>query len=151
MLPPEPRLPGARELIGRGQYFVVHAPRQTGAPQLIFMAYLQRVVNGGGYVDRQYGVGRGRIDLLARKPYTATDGKPARQQEGIELKVRRDGEPDPLNEGLIQLDEYLARFGLAEGTLLIFDRRPSAVKQRIEPTFDQVTSPEGRSVTLLRA
>jgi len=30
MLPPEPRLPGARGLIDRGLYFVVHAPRQTG-------------------------------------------------------------------------------------------------------------------------
>lgn len=30
MLPPEPRLPEARELIDRRQYFVVHAPRQTG-------------------------------------------------------------------------------------------------------------------------
>lgn len=30
MLPPEPRLPEARELIQRRQYFVVHAPRQTG-------------------------------------------------------------------------------------------------------------------------
>jgi hypothetical protein len=29
-LPPEPRLPEARELIELGQYFVVHAPRQTG-------------------------------------------------------------------------------------------------------------------------
>ena len=30
MVPPEPRLPGARELIDQAQYFVVHAPRQTG-------------------------------------------------------------------------------------------------------------------------
>jgi hypothetical protein len=30
MLPPEPRLPGARDLIDEGLYFVVHAPRQTG-------------------------------------------------------------------------------------------------------------------------
>lgn len=30
MLPPEPRLPQARGLIDDGQYFVVHAPRQTG-------------------------------------------------------------------------------------------------------------------------
>src|SRR5215470_3941075 len=30
MLPPEPRLPGARNLVDRGRYFVVHAPRQTG-------------------------------------------------------------------------------------------------------------------------
>jgi hypothetical protein len=30
MVPPEPRLPDARRLIGAGQDFVVHAPRQTG-------------------------------------------------------------------------------------------------------------------------
>jgi hypothetical protein len=30
MLPPEPRLPGARELIDEDLYFLVHAPRQTG-------------------------------------------------------------------------------------------------------------------------
>ena len=30
MLPPEPRLPGARGLVDQGQYFIVHAPRQTG-------------------------------------------------------------------------------------------------------------------------
>jgi hypothetical protein len=30
MLPPEPRLPEGPDLIDEGQYFVVHAPRQTG-------------------------------------------------------------------------------------------------------------------------
>jgi hypothetical protein len=30
MLPPEPRLPEGPYLIDEGQYFVVHAPRQTG-------------------------------------------------------------------------------------------------------------------------
>ena len=30
MLPILNRLPGVRRLIARGQYFVVHAPRQTG-------------------------------------------------------------------------------------------------------------------------
>lgn len=30
MLPPEPRLPDARRLIGQWQYFIVHAPRQSG-------------------------------------------------------------------------------------------------------------------------
>jgi hypothetical protein len=30
MLPPEPRLPEARPLVEAGQYFIVHAPRQTG-------------------------------------------------------------------------------------------------------------------------
>jgi hypothetical protein len=30
MLPPGPRLPEARRLIEQGQYFVIHAPRQSG-------------------------------------------------------------------------------------------------------------------------
>ena len=33
------------------------------APQLIFMAFLQRIVNGGGFVDREYGIGMGRVDI----------------------------------------------------------------------------------------
>jgi len=36
----------------------------------VFMGYLHRIVNGGGYIDREYGVGRGRIDLLIRWPHT---------------------------------------------------------------------------------
>jgi hypothetical protein len=30
MLPPEPRIPNARRLVDDWQYFIVHAPRQTG-------------------------------------------------------------------------------------------------------------------------
>jgi hypothetical protein len=59
------------------------------APQLIFIAYLTRIVNGGGFVDCEYGVGRGRIDVIVRKPHTGPDGKPALQREAVEIKVRR--------------------------------------------------------------
>ena len=68
------------------------------AAQLIFMAYLQRVVNGGGFIDREFGAGTGRIDVLVRKPYTGPDGKPAFQKEAVELKVRRAKDGDPLAE-----------------------------------------------------
>ena len=121
------------------------------APQLVFMAYLQRVVNGGGYVDREYGIGRGRVDLLVRKPYTDADGKPAVQREAIELKVRRQGQGNPLKDGLAQLDEYLTRLNLDTGTLIIFDRRPSALRKRSNPQFSRLSAPSGREVTLLSA
>src|SRR5260370_41676612 len=55
------------------------------------MAYLQRIVNGGGHVSREYGVGRGRIDILIRKPY----GDHQEQLEAIELKVWAEGRPSP--------------------------------------------------------
>lgn len=121
------------------------------APQLIFVAFLQRIVNGGGFVDCEYGVGRGRIDVLVRKPYTDADGKPATQREAVELKVRRQHQGNPLKKGLTQLDEYLVRLGADSGTLLIFDRRPSAVRRPPNPEITRTRTPNGREITLLLA
>ncbi|QIS12283.1 AAA family ATPase [Nocardia arthritidis] len=121
------------------------------APQLVLMAYLHRIVNGGGHIDREYGIGHGRIDLLVRQPYTGTDGHRAEQREAIELKVWRDKQADPLSEGLTQLDGYLDRLGLPTGVLAIFDRRTDAAPITDRTTFSTATTPAGREVTLLRA
>ncbi len=119
------------------------------APQLVLMAFLQRVVNGGGFVEREYGVGRGRIDLLVRWPYVA-QGQRRWQFHALELKVWREQQADPVSEGLAQLDAYLERLGLSEGVLVIFDRRKQA-GGRPQSHFEQARTPSGRSVTLLRA
>jgi hypothetical protein len=119
------------------------------APQLVFMAYLQRVVNGGGQVAREYGIGRGRIDLTVAKPYLAPDGTPAVQREVIELKVRRQGDANPLKEALAQLDEYLYRLDLSAGTLIVFDRRPSVLRKRPAPEFSAHRTPDRRDIVVL--
>jgi hypothetical protein len=119
------------------------------APQLVLMAFLQRVVNGGGFVEREYGVGRGRIDLLVRWPYVE-QGQRRWQLHALELKVWREQQADPLAEGLAQLDAYLERLGLGEGVLVIFDRRKQA-GGRPQSHFEQAQTPSGRKVTLLRA
>jgi hypothetical protein len=134
-----------------GEFLVKGEAYHEVAPQLIFMAFLTRIVNGGGFVDCEYGVGRGRVDILVRKPYTDDNGKRAMQREAVEVKVRRAKTGDPLAEGLDQLDGYLSRLGLDTGTLLIFDRRPSAVKKQPEPKFSAERTPAGREITLLRA
>jgi hypothetical protein len=134
-----------------GEFLVKGEIYHEVAPQLIFMAFLTRIVNGGGFVDCEYGVGRGRVDVLVRKPYTSADGKRAVQREAAEIKVRRAGRADPLKEGLAQLDGYLARLGLDTGTLLIFDRRPSSAEEPPEPESTRERTPAGRTVTLLRA
>jgi hypothetical protein len=121
------------------------------APQLVLMGYLQRIVNGGGHVDREYGTGRGRIDLLIRWPYQTPAGKRALQRQALELKVWRDRESDPLAEGLAQLDGYLDRLGLDTGVLVIFDRRPEAAPIAQRVTFEETTSPSGRPIIVLRA
>jgi len=126
------------------------------APQLVLMGFLQRVVNGGGYVEREYGIGRGRIDLLVRWPYTDRNGTRHWQREAVELKVWRGDEPDPLTRGLTQLDAYLDSLGLDSlgldtGTLVIFDRRDTAKPITERTSIQTTTSPTGRPVTLLRA
>ena len=145
-------------LRGFAEFWVEHGEiltqKQTWhevAPQLVMMAWLHRVVNGGGYIDREYGVGRGRIDLLIRWPYTDARGTRAWQRNAIELKVRAPGQPDPTPKGLRQLDGYLDRLGLDRGTLVVFDRRPDAPSIDVRTRFERVTSPTGRAVTLLVA
>jgi hypothetical protein len=134
-----------------GDVLAAHMPYHEVAPQLVLMAYLQRVVNGGGYVDREYGVGMKRIDLLVRWPHTGPNGKRAEQREALELKVWRAGEKDPLVKGLAQLDGYLAGLGLGDGVLVIFDRRPDAGDAESRTRFEEATTATGRKVTVVRA
>jgi len=60
MLPPEPRLPAARGLIDQGQYFVVHAPRQTGKTTTL-AALAQDVTADGRQVALLFSCERARI------------------------------------------------------------------------------------------
>jgi len=103
------------------EFFLERQPYTEAAAQLVFMAYLQRVVNGGGFIDREYAVGSGRIDLCVRWPYPG-----GLDRWALELKVWRDGRPDPLAEGLEQLSGYLDRLGLDRGSLILFDGRSQA-------------------------
>lgn len=94
--------------------------REAG-PHLMMMAFLQRITNGGGRIEREYALGKGAVDLLVdfhghRYP--------------IELKLRRDEET--VEEGLGQLLGYLERLGLREGWLVVFDlRKETSWKDKI--------------------
>jgi hypothetical protein len=107
---------------------------------------LARAVSGQGF-DREYAVGSGRTDILIRKPY----GSHQMQREAIELKAWAPGKADPLKTGLKQLDGYLDRFRLDTGTLIIFDRRPTAPAITERTAFSKETTPSGRTITVLRA
>jgi hypothetical protein len=121
------------------------------AAQLVFMAWLQRVVNGGGIIDREYGVGRGRIDVLIRWPLPGAKNPSQWQHAAFELKVWTQGESDPLSEGLEQLERYLDGLGLSEGTLVVFDRRPEAKPSAERTSLSETQTSKGYKVTLLRA
>ena len=115
------------------------------AAQLVMMAFLYRVVNGNGTLDREYAIGTRRMDLCLRY------GGPEPATLGIELKVWRDGEEDPLEEGLAQLDAYLDGLGLPSGWLVVFDRRSGQLPIAKRTTAEPAATPAGRTITLIRA
>jgi hypothetical protein len=123
------------------------------APQLVLMAYLHRLVNGGGFIGREVGVGRKRIDLVVRWPYRNRAGKRAVQREALELKLWRDRDKkgDPLAAGLVQLDAYMGKLGVSRGVLVIFDARAAAEAVETRTRFEEAVTGSGRNVTVLRA
>jgi hypothetical protein len=134
-----------------GEVLAAGMPYHEVAPQLVLMAYLQRVVNGGGQIEREVGVGRGRIDLCIRWPYRGPDGRRDIQREAVELKIWAVGRPDPLARGLEQLESYLDQLGLDHGVLAIFDRRPEAPPIEERTRFEEARTPRrGLAVTVLR-
>jgi hypothetical protein len=126
------------------EFFLERQPYSEAAAQLVFMAYLQRIVNGGGLIDREYGVGSGRIDLCIRWPHPG-----GLQLWAIELKVWREGRPDPANEGLAQLSGYLARLGLDSGTLIVFDGQTSTQPLPERCTEEEIEH-QGRRIRVAR-
>jgi hypothetical protein len=85
-------------------------------PHLALMAFVQRVVNGGGRVHREFSAGRGALDLCVEY---------GGERFAIEVKrIRaRDGFEKKRSEGIAQLSGYLDTLGLTEGWLVLFDVR----------------------------
>ena len=87
---------------------------KESGPHLMLMAFLQRVVNGGGRIDREYALGKGALDLLV-----TWKG----ERHVIELKQRRDTRT--LAKGVAQVAGYARSLGLKEAWLVLFDKRKS--------------------------
>ncbi len=81
------------------------------AHHLLFMAWLQRIVNSGGRISREYAAGLGRLDLCIDFA-----------DERFAFELKRNSK-NALNEGKTQLVDYLERLSLDSGWLIIFSRR----------------------------
>jgi type II secretory pathway predicted ATPase ExeA len=124
-----------------GETMMKSAPYHEAAPHLVLMAYLQRVINGGGRIEREYAAGSGRLDLLV---VFGSD------QMAIEVKVWRDKQPDPVIEGLEQIERYLNRLDLPEGSLVLFDQRTSAPEWVERMTIETAQTASGKAIMVLR-
>ena len=135
------RLDMAKLLTAFRTFFAEHAEHWLGrfdnypeaAPQLILQAYLQRIVNGGGRIEREYGLGRGRTDLLVLWPREAGQPSDLWERFVIECKVLRDTDRKSLagtvEQGIEQTRAYMERCGADEGHLVLMDRRSEAPRQ----------------------
>ena len=132
------RLDMTRLLTAFGTFFGEHSEHWLGrfseypeaGPQLILQAYLHRVVNGGGRIEREYGLGRGRTDLLVLWPREAGQPSDLWERFVVECKVLRDSDRKSLagtvERGVEQTLSYMAKCGAEEGHLVVFDRRAGA-------------------------
>ena len=98
-------------------------------PHLLLMAFMQRVVNGGGRIEREYATGRGRMDLAV-------------EYKGVwnivEIKLLRKGRTfeKVKAEGIKQVSRYRETFvppvgyqkNMRGAYLVVFDRRPEDTK-----------------------
>jgi len=108
-------------------------------PQLLLMAFLQRIVNGGGQIEREYGLGKKRVDL-----YLSWNYPTGVQEVVIELKIKYNSLDKTIEDGLEQTAEYMDKCGTSEGHLLIFDRTEN--KTWDEKIFQKDYKYEGKSI-----
>jgi hypothetical protein len=88
-------------------------------PHLLLMAFLQRVTNGSGRIEREYAAGRGRMDL-------AVWFGGAWSIIEIKLVHPGDGREATVTEGLTQVSRYRASIDPgAAAFLAVFDRTPA--------------------------
>ena len=116
--------------------------REAG-PHLVLHAYLQRVVNSGGRITREYAVARGRTDLLIEWPLPKQTLASLASKHVIECKVvgEKSGLQHVIREGLQQTAWYMDHCGAQSGNLVVFDMRTGKTwEERIftrEPEPDQ--------------
>jgi hypothetical protein len=123
------------------EHWVERFDYKEAGPQLLLQAFLQRIINGGGRVEREYGLGRMRTDLLIIWPYKA-----GIQKVVIELKVLHKSLDDTIAEGLKQTMEYMDRCNTDQGHLVIFDR--SEGKKWEEKIFKRKEKYQNKSITV---
>lgn len=108
-------------------------------PHITLMGFLQKVVNGGGRVTREFAAGRGALDLLVE--YGAD-----RFVVEVKRSRARDSAADVKDRGIAQTSAYLDTVGPKEGWLLIFDARPGRTwKQRL---WSEDVNVEGRMIRI---
>ena len=103
------------------EHWVERAQYREAGPHLVLQAFLHRVVNGRGRIEREYALGSRRVDLLLIWP----DEHGREGRFVVECKLVKDGRSRSaiIKQGLRQTARYMDLCGTAAGHLVVFDLR----------------------------
>ncbi len=101
------------------EHWIRRAQYTEAGPQLVLQAFLHRVVNGRGRIEREYALGSRRVDLLVVWP--GRDG--GTERFVVECKLVKEGRSAAraIERGLEQTAAYMDTSGAAAGHLVVFD------------------------------
>ena len=123
------------------EHWIERLDYKEAGPHLLLQAFLQRIVNSGGRVEREYGLGRKRTDLLVIWPYQDDT-----QKIVIELKILWKSLEQTIVQGVAQTVEYMDKTAAESGHLLIFDRTPTKTWE--EKIFYQEREYQGKMISI---
>ncbi len=115
---------------------------KEAGPQLLLQAFLQRIVNYGGQITREYGLGLLRTDLfiLWRLP------RENFQRFVIECKVMNGSREATISSGVTQVLKYADSCGALDVYLVIFDK--TKMKSWDKKIFTETREQDGVTVTV---
>jgi len=98
---------------------------------IVFFAFLQRIINGGGRIRREFAINENAADVVIEIPHT----EEGLQREVIELKTYRTsdtaGFPSVVKHAKEQLTKkYLAPMQLKSGYLIIWNQKATETKRK---------------------
>ena len=108
---------------------------REAVPHLVLMAFLQRVTNGGGHINREMAVGTGRLDLCV-------EFRGARYAVEVKTSDNFKGE-----KSYAQCAQYLDTLGLSEAWMPIFEK--SKDKSWDEKIYSRDETFDGKTIHVI--
>ena len=126
------------------EHWIQRARYTEAGPQLVLQAFLHRVVNASGRIEREYALGSRRVDLLVIWP----DAPGAESRHVVECKLVKEGRSHArtVEQGLAQTAAYMDTSAADSGHLVVFDMR--AGRSWEEKIFRQERGRGGKRITV---
>ncbi|MBN2736683.1 MAG: ATP-binding protein [Spirochaetales bacterium] len=98
---------------------------KDAGPFLLLQAFLQRIIDGGGQIVRQYFLGRGRVTLLIKWPTKSSE-----QNVLIDMRYLTGNLKEAIKEGAEILGIEMMNLGIKYGHLVYFEKNYTSLSEQ---------------------